>query len=314
MIYVETRYANTLNEFKEYLVKNPQANWKLVGSPLDCQIALFFDIVESENVDIVDNLGVLKILVRQEPELVVPKNYDAALVAKFDHIIEIGKSREDLTKNINWPQDFSNHLNADNFKKDKFVIINSNLLSLRAGENYSLRRKVIGQIPTLDLYGFQWNNSYFDKLLAFVKEFKKYMPRIYELKLSGLKYYFKTFDNYLGAVSNKREVISLYKYSVVIENSCDYVSEKLFDAFLSGCFPVYVGPNLSRYDLPENLYIQAEPNFIDIKKKMVCAQETDLAQWSARLKTWLAEDRTYKNWSSELFFAKILNAINNVYQ
>jgi hypothetical protein len=314
MIYIETRYTETLDQFTEYLINNSQLNWKIVRCPFDCDVALFIDVINSESIVTLKNSSAFKVLVRQEPKLVLPKNYDEDLVIRFDHIIDIGKSREDLSQNINWPQDLSYHFDAVNSKKTKFVLINSNLLSLKDGENYSLRRKVVAEIQTLDLYGFRWNNSCFDKLLTFAKELKKYLPKIYLVKLNGLKCYFRTFDNFLGEVENKREVMSLYKYSLVIENSCDYVSEKLFDSFLSGCLPVYVGSDLSKYDIPESLYIQAEPNLEDIKSKMIYAQGVNHAEWSIRLRSWLAEESTYKNWSSKFFFSKILTSIDNVYQ
>ena len=108
--------------------------------------------------------------------------------------------------------------------------------------------------------------------------------------------------------------MSVYKYSIVIENSSDYVSEKLFDSLLSGCIPVYVGPDLSLYDLPENLYIQAEPNFVDIKSKMAHAQEQNYEEWADNLNVWLKQVNTEKNWSQEFFFQKILTAIKTFYQ
>jgi hypothetical protein len=314
MIYIETRYEETFDQFTKYLKDNSHLNWKMVHHPSNCDAAVFIDLIDSESFNILKNSNVFKVLVRQEPKLILPKNYNVDLVIRFDHIIDIGKSREDLSQNINWPQDLSYHLDAVNGKKTNFVIINSNLLSLKGGENYSLRRKIVAEIQTLDLYGFQWNNSYFDKLLTFAKELKKNLPRIHQVKLSGLRFYFRTFDNFLGEVKNKREVMSLYKHSLVIENSCDYVSEKLFDSFLSGCIPVYVGPDLSKYDIPESLYIQAEPNLEDIKSKMIYAQGVNHAEWSSRLRSWLADESTYKNWSSKFFFSKILTSIENVYQ
>jgi hypothetical protein len=46
----------------------------------------------------------------------------------------------------------------------------------------------------------------------------------------------------------------------VIENSADFVSEKLFDAVRAGCVVVYVGPNLEKYDLPKDSAIQVAPD------------------------------------------------------
>jgi hypothetical protein len=107
--------------------------------------------------------------------------------------------------------------------------------------------------------------------------------------------------------------MSAYKYSIVIENTSNYVSEKLFDSLLSGCIPIYVGPDLSLYDLPENLYLQAEPNFADIKSKMTHAQEQNYEEWAENVKVWLEQANTKENWSQEFFFKKILTAIKKIH-
>lgn len=313
-LYIESRYTETLKKIIKYLERNAQFNWKIVRDPVNCDVALYFDLVESKSMEIVGGLHVLKILVRQEPKLVIPRNYESYFVDKFDHVIDIGKFKEDLFVNINWPQDLSINPKISQSKKDKFVMVNSNLLSLEKNEHYSLRRTVIAKIQSVDLYGYQWNNSNLNKVLTIFKELRKYLRKIHKVRISGLKYYFKNFDNYLGEIENKREVMSLYKYSIVIENSSDYVSEKLFDALLSGCIPIYVGPNLTNFNLPQKLYIQAEPNFEDIERKMVLAQEMDYSEWLDTVGVWLADIGTNRAWSQEFFFSKVLTSINRVHQ
>jgi hypothetical protein len=51
-------------------------------------------------------------------------------------------------------------------------------------------------------------------------------------------------------IANKREALDPYLYTVVVENCChyDYWTEKLSDAMLAGCIPIYFGaPNVSEY-------------------------------------------------------------------
>jgi hypothetical protein len=51
-----------------------------------------------------------------------------------------------------------------------------------------------------------------------------------------------------------------YEVAVVIENEPTYVSEKLFDALSAGCIPVYVGPPLGDYRIPQHLAVQVPPD------------------------------------------------------
>lgn len=53
---------------------------------------------------------------------------------------------------------------------------------------------------------------------------------------------------------DKYEILKKYRYTLVIENSQfpNYVTEKLFDAYLAECFPVYIGcQNLADYISPK---------------------------------------------------------------
>lgn len=60
-------------------------------------------------------------------------------------------------------------------------------------------------------------------------------------------------------VQTKRATISRYRFCLAFENSIapDYVTEKLFDAFLAGTVPVYLGaPNVAEF-APDNSYVDA---------------------------------------------------------
>jgi len=58
------------------------------------------------------------------------------------------------------------------------------------------------------------------------------------------------FGRGLNEVEDKWDALATYKYHVAMENSTvnDYWTEKLSDAFLAGCHPIYHGcPNIDRY-------------------------------------------------------------------
>ena len=69
----------------------------------------------------------------------------------------------------------------------------------------------------------------------------------------------RKYDNYLGKVEDKIATLSGYKYSLVVENSNEYLSEKLVDVLLAGTFPLYVGPDLESFGLPSDVAITAKP-------------------------------------------------------
>ena len=58
------------------------------------------------------------------------------------------------------------------------------------------------------------------------------------------------YGNGINQISEKWDAIAPYKYHIVLENRSDYnfITEKIYDSFLGGAFPIYWGaPNLNEY-------------------------------------------------------------------
>jgi len=92
------------------------------------------------------------------------------------------------------------------------------------------------------------------------------------------------------------------------------LSEKIFDAIFSGCIPIYVGPNLVNYEIPDCLYLQAKPDLSDIKEKIVSAKSKNYIEWVNQVKIWSMDAKTYNSWSRDLFVSKIFSNIATLYQ
>jgi hypothetical protein len=60
-------------------------------------------------------------------------------------------------------------------------------------------------------------------------------------------------DNNTPMPGPKQELIARHKFCVAMENSItkDYVTEKLWDALIAGCVPIYLGPPNARDFLPD---------------------------------------------------------------
>jgi hypothetical protein len=79
------------------------------------------------------------------------------------------------------------------------------------------------------------------------------------------------FGKGISEFEDKWEVLAPYKYSIVIENSCfnDYITEKLFDCYLSHTFPIYYGcTNISKYYDPLS-YMSIDIDEFDSSVKMI---------------------------------------------
>lgn len=64
----------------------------------------------------------------------------------------------------------------------------------------------------------------------------------------------------IGPVPTKAMALQYAPVSIVIENSADYVSEKLVDVVRHGVAPIYVGPDLRKFGIPDSIAIPVQPS------------------------------------------------------
>lgn len=72
---------------------------------------------------------------------------------------------------------------------------------------------------------------------------------------------FKPFPSYRGKVGHKAEVLERARFCICYENSRGspgYVTEKIFDCFVSGCVPVYIGTAHAEPAIPAACFIDGE--------------------------------------------------------
>jgi len=313
-VFIVEKYS-TINSHNLFNIGgNAKSSFELVKDINICDIYIAFDFIDVKLLRLLKNKRVFKVLVRNEPKIVVPENYKSKNTSLFNYIIDVGRNNQSAKNALNWPQDLSSY----NFKTDnrsgRIVMINSNLLSLNHGENYSLRRCAAKRIKGLDLYGFQWNNSNKTKILVLLREVWKFVKTPQLMKISGLKYFFSNYSNYLGIINNKNLVLSKYKYSLIIENSSEYISEKIFDSFSAGCIPIYIGPNLKEFGIPGDLYFQAEPNLKSIEEQINKAHKINYQTWIDNLHFWWFKPETRKEWEKDFFAEKLEELILKNYQ
>lgn len=102
-----------------------------------------------------------------------------------------------------------------------------------------------------DLYGTDWNFPPPPPGLL-----GKLHTRFWRVFAPWLK--FKFFPSYRGRVACKSQVLSNTRFSLCYENVRDvpgYITEKIFDCFLSGCVPVYWGANNISDHIPADCFV-----------------------------------------------------------
>jgi hypothetical protein len=309
-IYVCGRYPVYVDKIKRDISNLNLVNWIICSDPNKAEIILSFDNVYLNLSETSSNA--MKVLVRQEPYIVAPENYSVNKLEKFNLILSAGSIEENDDLHLDWPQQFSKIIDSKTARiSNRQIMINSNLFSIYRGENYSLRRKAVSEINSIDLFGYGWSKSLTNKLKNIVIEVLRFVHNPGPISFSCASYYFSKPLSYMGPVANKFKEMSKYQISIVIENCNNYMSEKIFDSFFSGTIPVYVGPNLDIFGVPSNLYFNAEQTINGIKEALESANKCNYTEWKSNLDLWLNHPETIKKWSDKNFISNLNRLITN---
>jgi hypothetical protein len=254
------------------------------------------------------------IFVRNEPIVVWPANYNSKAISLTSKLIDVGRHRGISNSDIPYPQKWYQNLEfreVVSTRSEAVVLMNGNKLSFITGEMYSCRRECVFNLPNLDLYGTGWDISFMRKLLIFLAEFRLAITNRLWPRLTNSRWWLRRPTNWKGAPESKIETLSRYKYTLVIENSMDALTEKLFDALFARCIPVYVGPAVDKFQIPKSLVVQVEPNLSSIKKGVAIASAIDYEEWKTRVNAWLLQDEVFSKWSAENAYDVIANEVSN---
>lgn len=193
-----------------------------------------------------------------------------------------------------------------------FTVIAANKMSAVPGELYSLRRRVADYAKDLTvIYGAGWDSNFFAKLKVALAEFAIAIAFSKSVSLRSFKLFFKAnWTNYRGLAESKTFAYSKTKFALVIENSMELRTEKLFDAIEAGAFPVYVGPRCDD-GIPETLFIHAEPTLEGIMEAMRAARQINFDDWWIRRLSWI--DSPAHKTSSKDRFIQLLKELSGNY-
>jgi hypothetical protein len=280
------------------------------------------------------------VLIRLEPVAIHPLQYKKSIERKFGLIIDPGGIiKSNLQSSfIGWPYkvnlnpsspkvddpkfDFalknaieSNFFDYNNWdkRKNKLVLIAANKVSATSNSNYKLRRLIAKQMSSkeIDIYGGLWDSTIrtkvFHRLSVGLYSIRiGYFPNLSALYGS----LFTKYRNTLGEPRNKHSIIQQYKYSLVIENSSDYCSEKIFDAILNGSIPIYIGPKSTKIFLPNNLFYSSNGSVDGIRVILNSIQRKTANDMLDSMRSFLQSNNFTENWSSEGVYKKIATKID----
>lgn len=258
-----------------------------------------------------------RILVVQEPLVVQPANYSRRIQSKYGAIVSLTPATGGET--LPWPQ--ANwpvmELDKENRDNDSVILVNANKSSFLPGSRYGLRRKVmhafLRQGINFDLAGSGWDRRGLPQIKQNLIGIAYAIVNGYFPQLS--EYSFPTKNHPLlhkhGVVGSKYELMATKDFAVVIENSQTYISEKLFDAVIAGCIPLFCGPRLSRFGIPEGIAVELpnRPESFVKAYRSLTQQQKELIRENGQL--WLNSPDTISTWSQEPALERLAQKISS---
>ena len=237
-----------------------------------------FDNMSKQNSDVHFEFNYLKnrgglpgkhnVLILWEPRSYMPWQYTNECLELFQLVVPISPWRADSLGLNNWilhPVAFNQDVKLSDKRDKTVVMINGAKFSANPNSLYGFRRKISRELYkteiNYDLMGVNWKmnktKEIRERIWSTRKEIQaKKMPSLRD----AFSDIFYSYPEYRGEVFNKIYTLSNYKYSLIIENEADYISEKLFDAIFAKTVPIYVGPNLDRFDFLSKCIYQCEPD------------------------------------------------------
>ena len=212
-----------------------------------------------------------RIIILWEPPSINSKIYSEIARNKYGKIFTPSKRwvQTDNSEYFLWPQIRGMYKETYEFenRKNKYIFVGANKFSYDRRELYSFRRSLIKKDNNkiIDVFGIGWSKNLKYRLKNIIKALINNPFNFYKI-IKTLNYLMFNFKNSHGHCDNKFITAGQYKFALVIENSNDYVSEKLFDAIASGCLTFYMGPNLNQMGYDPNLAIEIKgsvKNIID---------------------------------------------------
>ena len=284
------------------------------GSEPGAYIFFDFDNDPSEKLPKVEGRAPA-VLVRLEPDVIRPQNYRTDYLKHMSMVIDVGRSPFASKSRINWPQRWTlEHLVsskiASSERIDRFAIINANKMSFAKGELYTLRRIAAQKSSDIDVWGVDWDMPWFRRATKAFEELLIPLGHSFGIKLAAMHGWFRSPLSFKGASEDKLSTLASYKYALVIENSIEYMSEKLLDSLFAGTFPIYVGPNPVDFGIPEFVAIHTKPDINSIMKAIEQARKVDLDLWRASVLDWLKSDGVEQAWSWPFVVQQIIDRID----
>lgn len=276
-----------------------------------------------------------RILVRMETDTIYPLQYSPLVENMYHSVVTLGTFSESIRGcKFGYPYISADHnhkmtelkdvtevfsFNRENnfysddqwvTRDDRPVFIGANKLGF-TGSLYPERGLIVRKFlkeGTLDVYGALWKGT--TKRLVYALRFYRY-AKTSNQKLQTNKlgqWIFKDTKDSGGEIQNKEKLLQKRKYNLIIENSKNFVTEKLFDSIINGAIPLYLGTDFPNQPLLESSIIRI--NFEQLGsfriQDLMPKNQSQVDQIRENMFYFLNSTEFKDNWTAEGVFRKLI--------
>jgi hypothetical protein len=216
-----------------------------------------------------------KILILIEPPSVNPRQFEKKILSSYDLLITTPSLSDLVPNSYTWIPGFMNNkafksidsskpLSVRNFK---FGLLATNKYSPMGSSLYQFRKLVLIEFSKRNILvsvgGLNWNQNWF---WTTKEAFKSVMLNLKYFRNFNLIVLFQSLRlrkkdfNSVGRFQDSSDFYTRTQFVICIESDIYDFSEKIFEVIEAGAVPLYLGPDLSRYNLPKNLYYLMPPS------------------------------------------------------
>jgi hypothetical protein len=186
-------------------------------------------------------------------------------------------------------------------------VINENKFSLHKSANNSFRQHAIKLVIKSDfeitVAGKNWDQGYVHYAIQQLKGITFLAKNLMLFDFRKLRKPFRKVErdncNFVGFIDNKISFMNGFRYALIIENDNYRPTEKIFDALMAGCIPIYFGPKFVGDEIPSDIFIRVESprKFAEMIKMLGDVTEADYTSMRDRGHAWISSIDTYERWS-----------------
>jgi hypothetical protein len=213
---------------------------------------------------------------------------------------------------LNYCHKIPENLEFNQHREKLCALIASNKFTAHPKELYSERIKAIrwfekNHPEDFDLYGKGWDRHYFHGSLLGIN-----LARLNKLEFLA-KIFARRYPSYKGSIKSKNETYQNYKFAICYENVKDfpgYITEKIFDCFLAGCVPIYLGAsNITRH-IPKETFIDKRnfKTYEELYSYIKTMPDQDYFKYQNAIAEFLKSDKSYQ-FSAECFAKTLFSEI-----